>query len=49
MCPVLKVIVKREIFFFVKSWAIVPKGKSKKKIWLGTYFVSILTIFNSFS
>ena len=37
-------------FFFLKSWAIVPnRGKSKKKIWLGTFFWSNLTIFISFS
>ena len=43
----IKGIVKWEIF--IKSWAIVPKGTSKKKIWLGTYFGSVLTIFMSFS
>ena len=28
---ILKRFVKWEIFFFVKSWAIVPRGMSKKK------------------
>ena len=36
-------------FLFVKSWAIVPRGTRKKKIWLGTFFGSVLTIFISFS
>ena len=36
-------------FFFIKSLAIVPRGTSKKKIWLGTFFGSVLTIFISFS
>ena len=44
-----KEIGKWTIFFFVKSWAIVPRGASKKKIWLGTFFKSVLTIFISFS
>ena len=41
--------VKWEIFFFVKSWAIVPRGTSKKKIWPRRFFGSVLTIFISFS
>ena len=45
----LKGIVKWKIFFFVKSWAIVPRGTIKKKIWLGTFFGSVLTISISFS
>ena len=45
----IKMILKWEIFFFVKSWAIVPKGTSKKKICLGTFFGSVLTIFISYS
>ena len=31
------------------NWAIEPRGKSKNKIWLGTFFGSVLTIFISFS
>ena len=34
-------------YFFVKSWAIVPRGTSKKR--LGTFFKSVLIIFISFS
>ena len=40
----IKGIVKWEIFFFVKSWAIVPRGTAKKKICLRTFFGSVLTI-----
>ena len=36
-------------FFSMKSWAIVSRGTSKMKIWLGTFFGSVLTIFITFS
>ena len=47
----LKGIVKWEIFFSrkSKSWAIVPRGTNKKKIWLGTFFGSVLIICIYFS
>ena len=36
-------------FVFLKSWAIVPRGTTKQKIWLGTFSGSVLIIFISFS
>jgi len=35
--------------FFVKSLAIVPRGTSKKEIWHGIFFGSVLAIFVSLS
>jgi len=33
----------------VRSWSILPRGTSKNRIWLGTFFGSVFTIFISFS